>query len=235
MTPARPRRGPGTGDRGPGPSRARLFRLTASVAAAFALATCTSSKHASVPQAAPAGYVEEGLASWYGEPYHGRPTASGPRYDMNEMTAAHRTLPFGTLVRVTNLDNGKHATVLINDRGPFVAGRIIDLSRAGAEAIESVGPGVVPVRLEVVKQGDGMLSDPCWEVQVGAFAKEENAGRARTNLEGKGYSVRLAPAGGGLTRVRATAVGDHQRAVAAARKLAGEYPGAVAVPCGGWS
>jgi rare lipoprotein A len=205
-------------------------------AAALLALACASGRHASAPApSGTTGYVEEGLASWYGEPYHGRPTASGPRYDMNEMTAAHRTLPFGTLVRVTNLDNGRHATVLINDRGPFVAGRIIDLSRAGAEALESVGPGVVPVRLEVVKQGDGMLSDPCWEVQVGAFAKEENAGRAKANLEGKGYSVRLAPAGGGLTRVRATSVGNHERAAAAARKLAGEYPGAVAVPCGEWS
>jgi rare lipoprotein A len=205
------------------------------VLVAFVLVTaaCASSKPARGPVAS--GYSEEGLASWYGEPYHGRPTASGPRYDMNEMTAAHRTLPFGTLVRVTNLDNGKRATVLINDRGPFVAGRIIDLSRAGAEALGSVGPGVVPVRLEVVRQGDGMLSAPCWEVQVGAFAKEENAERARANLEGKGFSVRLAPAGGGLTRVRATGVGNRQRALDATRRLAGEYPGAAAVPCGGWS
>jgi rare lipoprotein A len=188
-----------------------------------------------MPRAAPSGYLEEGLASWYGEPYHGRPTASGPRYDMNEMTAAHRTLPFGTLVRVTNLENGKQATVLINDRGPFVAGRILDLSRAGAEALDSLGPGVVKVRLEVVHPGDGMLSAPCWEVQVGAFAQRANAERARTNLEGKGLMVRFAPAGGGLTRVRATGVGDRHRALAAAERLAGEYPGAVAVPCGGWS
>ncbi len=203
-------------------------------AAVIVLAACASGRHVAAP-ASGTGHAEEGLASWYGEPYHGRPTASGPRYDMNEMTAAHRTLPFGTLVRVTNLDNGKRATVLINDRGPFVAGRIIDLSRAAADALDSVGPGVVPVRLEVVRQGDGMLSAPCWEVQVGAFAREENASRAKANLEGKGFSVRLAPAGGGLTRVRAAAVGNHERAVAAAGRLAGEYPGAVPVPCGGWS
>jgi rare lipoprotein A len=197
---------------------------------------CASGRHATAPAASGGtGYVEEGLASWYGEPYHGRPTASGPRYDMNEMTAAHRTLAFGTLVRVTNLENGRQAEVLINDRGPFVAGRIIDLSRAGAEAIDSLGVGVVKVRLEVVRPGDGMPNAPCWEVQVGAFAKQANADRAKVNLERKGFSVVFAPAGGGLTRVRATTVGDRRHALDAAQRLAGEYPGAVAVPCGGWS
>jgi rare lipoprotein A len=212
-----------------------LFAIVLAAALGFAAGCASGRRAGTAPTTGGSGYAEEGLASWYGEPYHGRPTASGPRYDMNEMTAAHRTLPFGTLVRVTNLENGRHATVLINDRGPFVAGRIIDLSRAAAEAIESIGPGVVRVRLEVVREGDGMVSDPCWEVQVGAFAQETNASRARANLESKGYSVRLAPAGGGLTRVRATAVGNRDKALATARRLSGEYPGAVAVPCGGWS
>jgi rare lipoprotein A len=151
---------------------------------------------------------------------------------MNEMTAAHRTLPFGTLVRVTNLENGRHATVLINDRGPFVDGRIIDLSRAAAEAVDSIGPGVVRVRLDAERMGDGMTGAPCWEVQVGAFARRENAERARSTLEDLHYSVRFAPAGGGLTRVRVTGVGDRGKALAAARRLASDYPGAVAVPCG---
>ena len=181
------------------------------------------------------GYTEEGLASWYGEPYHGRATASGPRYDMNEMTAAHRTLPFGTLVRVTNRGNGKRAMVLINDRGPFVDGRIIDLSRAAAETIDSIVPGVVKVRLEVERLGDGMLTATCWEVQVGAFAVRANAQRVQTALEGARHAARLAPAGGGLTRVRVTGIGNRDRALVVAGRLASEYPGAVAVPCGGWS
>jgi rare lipoprotein A len=196
------------------------------------LAACASS---APPAAAPAGApgaAEVGLASWYGEPYHGRHTASGPRYDMNEMTAAHRTLPFGTRVRVTNLENGRRATVLINDRGPFVDGRIIDLSRAAAEAIDSIGPGVVRVRLEVESLGDGMPGSPCWEVQVGAFAQRDNAERARAALERLGYAARFAPAGGGLTRVRAAAIGDRARALAAAGRLQADFPGAVAVPCG---
>jgi rare lipoprotein A len=179
--------------------------------------------------------VEEGLASWYGEPYHGRQTASGSRYDMWEMTAAHRTLPFGTRVRVTNLDNGRSTVVLINDRGPFVAGRILDLSRAAAEALGAVVAGVVPVRLEIVKMGDGMPDAPCWEVQVGAFARRENAERARQALEREGYAVRFAAAGGGLTRVRVTSLSDRAAAFAEAKRLETDYPGATALPCaGGW-
>ena len=191
----------------------------------------------SAPHSAPAralpGGVEEGLASWYGEPYHGRPTASGPRYDMWAMTAAHRTLPFGTVVRVTNLDSRRQADVTINDRGPFVAGRILDLSRRAAEVLGAVGPGVIPVRLEVRRIGDGMPDEPCWEVQVGAFSRQENAQRARANLEARGLAVRFAPAGGGLTRVRATGLAGRDKALELAISLAAAYPGAVAVPCGG--
>jgi rare lipoprotein A len=149
------------------------------------------------------------------------------------MSAAHRTLPFGTRVHVRNLDNGQEAEVTINDRGPFVAGRILDLSRGAAEALGAIGPGVIPVRLEVRQLGDGMPDEPCWEVQVGAFARKENAVRARATLEGKGFSVRFAPAGGGLTRVRATGIEGKPRALRAAQSLAAEFPGAVAVPCGG--
>jgi rare lipoprotein A (peptidoglycan hydrolase) len=217
---------------------ARAARAVLTVGALVILAggCASSARHharANVPPAAAGVKVEEGLASWYGEPYHGRPTASGTRYDMWQMTAAHRTLPFGTRVHVINLDNGRTADVLINDRGPFVAGRILDLSRAAAEALGAVGPGVVPVRLEVRALGDGMPDEPCWEVQVGAFAREENARRARTNLEAKGYAVRFAPAGGGLTRVRATGIQGKAKALRVADALAAEYPGAVAVPCGG--
>lgn len=93
-----------------------------------------------------------GRASWYGERWHGRPTATGEVYDQNSLTAAHRTLPFGTLVRVTNLFNGKQVTVRINNRGPYVAGRDIDLSRAAAEAIDLIGPGVAPVAIEVLSE-----------------------------------------------------------------------------------
>lgn len=88
------------------------------------------------------GVIARGLASWYGEPFHGRRTASGEVYDMNELTAAHKTLPFGTRVRVRHARTGKEVTVRINDRGPHVPGRIIDLSRAAASALGIVQGGV---------------------------------------------------------------------------------------------
>lgn len=96
-------------------------------------------------------YRETGVASWYGKPYHGRKTASGERYDMREMTAAHRTLPFGAVVRVTNLENGRSVKVRITDRGPFVKGRIIDLSRAAAKKLDMIGSGTARVRISVVR------------------------------------------------------------------------------------
>ncbi|MGC1483930.1 MAG: septal ring lytic transglycosylase RlpA family protein [Candidatus Acidiferrum sp.] len=130
---------------------------------------------------APEGYVEEGNASWYGVPFNGRHASNGEIYDMYKLTAAHRTLPFDTVVRVTNLNNGKSTTVRITDRGPFVENRIIDLSLAAAREIESVGPGVVPVRVEVLTPG----IDPTggfFTVQVGAFRDPANAQRLRDRL-----------------------------------------------------
>ena len=100
--------------------------------------------------AVPGAYFEEGVASWYGYPFQGRRTSNGEIYDMHQFTAAHRTLPFNAVVRVTNLRNGKHTEVRINDRGPFVANRVIDLSLSAAEAIEMVGPGTAQVRLEIL-------------------------------------------------------------------------------------
>jgi peptidoglycan lytic transglycosylase len=231
-------RAPGFGHRAPWRWRVAAAAVFGLVIGAGCATTARPVRRPQPPAAhahagARSGEVEEGLASWYGEPYHGRPTASGPRYDMWAMTAAHRTLPFGTVVRVTNLDSKRQAEVTINDRGPFVAGRILDLSRRAAEALGAIGPGVIPVRLEVERVGDGMLDEPCWEVQVGAFARAENAARARDNLERRGLAVRFAPAGGGLTRVRATGLAGRGKALDLAASLAAAYPGAVAVPCGG--
>ena len=134
--------------------------------------------------------VETGLASWYGHPYHGRPAANGEIYDMEKMTAAHRTLPFDTLVRVTNLSNEKSVEVRINDRGPFVDGRIIDLSHAAARAIDMIGPGVAEVRMEVVRQPD-VLESVLFAVQVGAFRNRDNAERERSRMEQAYGSARL--------------------------------------------
>jgi rare lipoprotein A len=137
-------------------------------------------KTKTLPTPAPAGYTEEGNASWYGDPFHGRHAANGEIYDMNKMTAAHRTMPFETMVRVTNLNNGKSTTVRITDRGPFVDNRIIDLSRAAAQEIDSIGPGVVPVRLEVLGNVD--VTAGYFTVQVGAFRERGNAERLRDRL-----------------------------------------------------
>jgi rare lipoprotein A len=92
----------------------------------------------------------QGVASWYGYPHHGRLTASGQRFDMYELSAAHRTLPLGTRLRVTNLKNGRSVRVTITDRGPFVKNRLIDLSYAAARQIGMVGAGIAPVQLEIL-------------------------------------------------------------------------------------
>jgi rare lipoprotein A len=135
------------------------------------------------PAPAPVGYSEEGQASWYGVPFNGRRASNGEIYDMYKLTAAHRTLPFETMVRVTNLNNGKSTTVRITDRGPFVDNRIIDLSLAAAREIDSVGPGVVPVRLEVIGNVDiAALTEGFFTVQVGAFKERANAERLRDRL-----------------------------------------------------
>ena len=129
---------------------------------------------------APAGYTEEGNASWYGEPFNGRRASNGEIYDMYKLTAAHRTLPFDTMVRVTNLNNGKSTVVRITDRGPFVENRIIDLSLAAAREIDLVGPGVAPVHVEVLGNVD--LTAGFFTVQVGAFRERDNAERLRDRL-----------------------------------------------------
>jgi len=149
------------------------------------------------PTPAPAaGVTERGLASWYGAEFAGLPTASGEIFRPEKISAAHRTLPLGTVVDVRNETNGKTVRVPINDRGPFIAGRIVDLSRAAAAAVDSVSAGVVPVTLTVVTVGTNARiraataddfarapgAPPAWAVQAGAFASAENARRLRERL-----------------------------------------------------
>jgi len=138
-------------------------------------------RDAPTPNPAMSAYTEEGNASWYGVPFNGRRASNGEIYDMNKLTAAHRTLPFDTVVRVTNLSNGKSTVVRITDRGPFVDNRIIDLSMAAAREIESIGPGVVPVRVEIVSASIDPTSG-FFTVQVGAFRDRGNAERLRQRL-----------------------------------------------------
>jgi rare lipoprotein A len=134
--------------------------------------------------------MEVGLASWYGHPYHGRSSASGEIYDMEQFTAAHRTLPFGTLVRVVNLDNEESVEVRINDRGPFVDDRVIDLSHAAAQAIGMIGPGTARVRVEVI-QAPAAPPPGLYAVQVGAFQYRANAEKVRIEMEARYGAARL--------------------------------------------
>jgi rare lipoprotein A len=125
--------------------------------------------------------IERGMASWYGPGFHGRPTASGERYDMNAMTAAHQTLPFGTVVEVRNVSNGLVTRVKINDRGPFKGRRVLDLSRAAAAQLDMLGPGTALV--EIVAVGLEPIGGFTFTVQLGAFhdpaLAETVAARAR--------------------------------------------------------
>lgn len=128
--------------------------------------------------------VEVGWASWYGEKFHGRRTASGEVYDMYQLTAAHKTLPLGTSVIVTHVKNGKSVEVTINDRGPFVRGRIIDLSYAAAKALEMAEEGVAKVRVEVLDTGAACTPSPegPFTIQVGSFTSRSNAIRLQKEL-----------------------------------------------------
>jgi peptidoglycan lytic transglycosylase len=135
-------------------------------------------------------YTETGVASWYGHPYHGRPAADGEIYDMEKMTAAHRTLPFDTMVRVVNLSNNKSVEVRITDRGPFVDGRIIDLSHAAASAIDMIGPGTAEVRMEVLSLPE-ITAPALFAVQVGAFRDKLNAEHVRARMAAQYGPARL--------------------------------------------
>ncbi len=149
-----------------------------------------SSPAAANPRPNEGGTVyEEGKASWYGAPFHGRQASNGETYDMYKFTAAHRTLPFNTMVRVTNMTNGKSTTVRITDRGPFVDNRIIDLSYAAAKQIESIGPGVVPVQLEILSAIDP--NEGTFTIQVGAFHDRANAERLVRRLSAAYPSVAM--------------------------------------------
>jgi rare lipoprotein A len=132
---------------------------------------------AGAPGPAPkVGAVETGIASWYGNPYHGRAAADGEIYDMEKLTAAHRTLPFNTWVRVENLTNRQTVDVRIIDRGPFVGNRIIDLSHAAAQQIQMIGTGTANVRVVVIKQ-PAVVEAAVFGVQIGLFRVRENADR----------------------------------------------------------
>ena len=143
------------------------------------------------------GFVQEGVASWYGRDFHGKLTSNGETYNMNAMTAAHKTLPLGVYVKVTNLENGKSAVVRVNDRGPFVKKRVIDLSYAGAKALGYVDAGTARVKIEALgyqanaKSASGATTYQApasydvgsFTIQVGAFTNQQNAVQLKERMQ----------------------------------------------------
>lgn len=189
------------------------------------------------------GGVQVGVASWYGPGFHGRRTANGEVFDQHELTAAHPSLPHGTRVMVTNLANGRAVEVRINDRGPFVGGRVIDLSYAAARAVHMVGPGTARVRLEVLDDGAAPprepslrrvaapapppalvppptrdLPDSTFAVEVAALSDAERAEHLRRRLARRFPDTFVAPLEAGTARYYRVRLGPYPlRAVAVAR------------------
>lgn len=177
-------------------------------------------------RASAAGFEQTGKASWYGRKFHGQATASGQIYNMHKLTAAHKTLPLGTLVRVTNLANGRHVKVLINDRGPFHGDRIIDLSYAAARRIGMARPGTAWVHIATVGMTGGSVSSSATSgvsyLQAGAFANRENALTRRWYLRRLGIDdVSIQPTAGRqvLYRVRIGPFSGRDRRQSVRREL----------------
>jgi rare lipoprotein A len=135
-----------------------------------------------VPANAKAIYTEVGLASWYGPPYHNRKAATGEIFDMYQLTAAHKTFPLNSIVRVTNLKTGQKAILRINDRGPFIGDRIIDLSMAAAKEIGTYRAGISQVKVELLRSPAPLDSGGRWCVQIGAFSDSDEAMRVKEKL-----------------------------------------------------
>jgi rare lipoprotein A len=169
-----------------------------------------SSRHNETSEAATvpttSGWAETGMASWYGAPYHNRRASNGEIYNMRAMTAAHRTLPLNSIVRVTNLKTGDAVVVRITDRGPFVNGRVVDLSQAAAEKIGLIKSGVARVRVELVKAPLPLDQGGRWAVQIGAFQEEDPARAMAGRLSRRYQTAKVlcfsSPVGDWWVRVR---------------------------------
>ncbi|HET6369828.1 MAG TPA: septal ring lytic transglycosylase RlpA family protein [Nitrospiria bacterium] len=162
-----------------------MMKWSGAILLLLLLPACASIPRKGVPPEV--GHRERGVASWYGPKFHGRKTSSGEVYNMFGLTAAHRTLPLGTRLFVRNEENGKSIRVRVNDRGPFVSGRILDLSYGAARSIGMIGAGTAVVSLEVIgfepiggKRGDDRTAP--FTLQVGAFEFPENAARLKREL-----------------------------------------------------
>lgn len=183
--------------------------------------TASANEKIEVPANAKPIFVETGVASWYGAPYHNRRGSNGEIYDMNAMTAAHRTLPLGSIVRITNLTTDHSALVRITDRGPFVEGRIVDLSVAAAKALDVYLAGLAQVRLEVLQAPRPLDTGGSWAVQIGPFKGAKAAAKLSEHLQRRYHTAQVlkfgSPTGDWWVRVRVQD-DDRQRATALARE-----------------
>jgi rare lipoprotein A len=194
----------------------RRVSLLAALAALALLAGCSRAVMTTPPVT---GMEEVGMASWYGAPHHGRRTASGEVYDMHQLTAAHKTLPFGTRVLVTNRDTSQSAEVRVNDRGPFVAGRILDVSYAAARLLGAVGRGTIPVSVRILSlPARSSPGDGPYTVQIGSFTARARAEALRDTVNGATIAETTV-AGEIVYRVRIGSYRDRSQATAAARDL----------------
>ena len=189
-----------------------------------------------VPLSSAYGYDRTGVASWYGRDFHGKLTANGEHYDMHALSAAHKTLPLPTLVRVTNLENGRSVVVRVNDRGPFVKSRLIDLSYAAAKALGYAEKGTTRVRVQALDSGTAYAAAPASQrpsapppvepapstrrvaneppvpgmyVQIGAFSESGNANRLRSSLSGDYPSIRVQPFMSHMRRLYRVRIGPY--------------------------
>lgn len=182
-------------------------------------------------------YTETGMASWYGSGFQGKKTANGEIFNMNDMTAAHKTLPMPTFIRVKNLENGKEAVVRVNDRGPFSKGRVLDLSRAAAEKLGMIETGTARVQFTVLSQVPGHLrtenkdvdiNKGSYCIQIGSFSEQGNAVRLAAKYIG--VAVRKAEVDSRIFyRVQLCGHKSKHEAEIAAKELEMEYPGAFVI------
>ena len=183
--------------------------------------TTSAGEKIDVPANATPIFEETGIASWYGAPYHNRRGSNGEVYDMHAMTAAHLTLPLGSIARVTNLKTGHSALVRITDRGPFVPGRILDLSLAAAKAVDVYLPGTAKVRLEVLQAPAPLDMGGRWAVQIGSLTGQKQASELAEHLQRRYQTAKVikfvSPVGAWWVRVRVPD-DDRQRAFALARE-----------------
>ena len=202
----------------PAPTKAPPAKTTSSQAESQKNETAgEQDEEISLPADAKPLETQTGAASWYGAPYHNRRGSNGQVYNMHAMTAAHRTLPLGSIVRVTNLKTGHSALVRITDRGPFVEGRILDLSYAAAKKIEVWQPGVADVKVEVMQTPSPTATGGRWAVQIGSFENQKSATEVADHISRRYQTAKVvsfvSPVGAWWVRVRVLN-DDRQRAEA---------------------